>query len=168
MAREEAVREVYDASYRRLVVQLYALTGDLGEAEDAVQEAFVTALAHRPFADLDNPEAWLRTVALNHVRSRWRHLDVVRRLRTKVPGPTPADEVGPEHVDLVEALARLDEPHRTTVVLHYLADRSVAEVARELGIPEGTVKTRLHRGRQLLAPLLGEAARPESEEVDHV
>jgi RNA polymerase sigma-70 factor (ECF subfamily) len=169
MARKDCVhevREVYDASYRRLVVQLYALTGDLGEAEDAVQEAFVTALGHRGFADLDNQEAWLRTVALNHVRSRWRHLDVVRRLRAKVPGPTPEVEVGPDHVDLVEALARLDEPHRTVVVLHYLADRSVAEVAREVGIPEGTVKTRLMRARLLLAPLLGDGAL--SEEVDHV
>ncbi len=162
MSREESVREVYDASYRRLVVQLYALTGDLAEAEDAVQEAFVTALGHRGFPDLDNHEAWLRTVALNHVRSRWRHLDVVRRMRTKVPGPTPADEVGPEHVDLVEALARIDEPHRTAVVLHYLADRSVAEIAREVGVPEGTVKTRLLRGRQLLGSLLA-----EPEEVDH-
>jgi RNA polymerase sigma-70 factor (ECF subfamily) len=66
MARADYVREVYDASYRRLVVQLYALTGDLAEAEDAVQEAFVTALGkERLFAGLDNCEAWLRTVALN-------------------------------------------------------------------------------------------------------
>jgi DNA-directed RNA polymerase specialized sigma24 family protein len=89
MAGEDCVREVYDASYLRLVVQIFALTGDLVDAEDAVQEAFVTALGRgRAFAELDNREAWLRTVALNHVRNRWRHLEVVRRLRTKVPGPT--------------------------------------------------------------------------------
>src|SRR6476619_3005839 len=63
MAGEDYVREVYDASYLRLVVQLYALTGDLADAEDAVQEAFVTALGRdRAFARLDNCEAWLRTV----------------------------------------------------------------------------------------------------------
>ena len=90
MTREDHVREVYDASYRRLVVQIFALTGDLADAEDAVQEAFVTALGKgRAFAKLDNPEAWLRTVALNHVRNRWRHTDVARRFRTKVPGSTP-------------------------------------------------------------------------------
>ena len=44
MTRQDFVREVYDVSYRRLVVQLFALTGDLAEAEDAVQEAFVAAL----------------------------------------------------------------------------------------------------------------------------
>lgn len=164
MAGEDVVRELYDASYLRLVIQLYALTGDLADAEDAVQEAFVTALGRgRSLAGLDNPEAWLRTVALNHVRNRWRHLDVVRRLRTKVPGPTPDAEVGPDHVALVEALAKLDPAHRTVVVLHYLADRSVSEIALELGIPEGTVKTRLARGRELLAPLLS-----DPEEADRV
>jgi RNA polymerase sigma factor (sigma-70 family) len=164
MAREDYVREVYDASYRRLVVQLFALTGDLADAEDAVQEAFVSALGKgRAFGNLDNREAWLRTVALNHVRNGWRHLDVVRRLRTKVPGPTPEGEVGPDHVGLVEALAKLDLPHRSVVVLYYLADRSVGDISEELGIPEGTVKTRLARSRDLLAPLLS-----ESEEADHV
>jgi len=164
MAGEDFVREVYDASYLRLVVQVYALTSDLAEAEDAVQEAFVKALGRRrTFAKLDNPEAWLRTVALNQVRNRWRHLDVVRRLRTQVPGPTPAAVVGPEHVALVDAIASLDVNHRTVVVLHYLADRSVGDIARELGVPEGTVKTRLARGRELLAPLLS-----EPEEADHV
>ena len=104
----------------------------------------------------------MRTVALNHVRNRWRHGEVVRRLRTKVPGPTPGAEVGPEHVALVNALAQLDPPHRTVVVLHYLADRSVGEISNELGIPEGTVKSRLARSRELLAPLLS-----EREEANH-
>jgi RNA polymerase sigma factor (sigma-70 family) len=161
--REDYVREVYDLSYRRLVVQLFALTGDLGDAEDAVQEAFVTALGKgRGFVNVDNPEAWLRTVAVNRVRNRWRHTDVVRRLRTKVPGPTVDSEIGPEHVALVEALSTLDLPHRTVVVLHYLADRSVKDIASELGVPEGTIKTRLARSRELLAPLLS-----EQEEADH-
>lgn len=157
MARQDFVQEVYDVSYRRLVVQLFALIGDLGEAEDSVQEAFVAALGQgRAFAQVHNPEAWLRTAALNHVRNRWRHADVVRRLRTKVPGPTAAAGVGPEHVALVEALARLDPAHRTVVVLHYLADRSIGDISLELGVPEGTVKTRLARSRQLLARLLSD------------
>ena len=161
MTRQDFVREVYDASYRRLVVQLFALTSDLAEAEDAVQEAFVKALSKgRSFDQVDNPEAWLRTAALNHVRNRWRHAEVVRRLRTKVPGPTPGAEVGPEHVALVEALAKLDTSHRTVVVLHYLADRSIADISTELEVPEGTVKTRLARSRELLAPLLSEIRSP--------
>jgi RNA polymerase sigma-70 factor (ECF subfamily) len=100
---------------------------------------------------------------LNHVRNRWRHIDVVRRLRTRVPGPTAVGEVGPEHVAIVGSLAKLDLPHRTAMVLFYIADLSVAEISRELDVPVGTVKTRLARGRELLGPLLS-----EPEEVDHV
>ena len=160
---QDFVREVFDASYRRLVVQVFAVVGELTDAEDAVQEAFVKALGHgRAFVALDNPEAWLRTVALNHLRNRWRHAEVVRRMQGRVQGPTEPLELGPDHVALVEALGRLDLPHRTTVVLHYLADLPVAAVAPELGVPEGTVKTRLARSRQLLAPLLS-----DPEEADH-
>ena len=58
---EDVVGQVYAACFRRLVVQLYAVTGDLAEAQESVQEAFVRALG-RPgrFAGLGNPEAWLR------------------------------------------------------------------------------------------------------------
>ena len=80
---EQVVQQVYDASYRRLVGQLYAVCGDLADAEDVVQEAFVRAVQHhRRFARLDNPEAWLRTVAVNAARSRWRR----RRRGDGLPG----------------------------------------------------------------------------------
>src|SRR3954471_16116529 len=82
------LNELYDASYRRLVVQIYAICGNLAEAEDAVQDAFVTALRKRSqLARLHNPEAWIRVVALNSVRHGWRHASVVRRYQAKVPGP---------------------------------------------------------------------------------
>src|SRR5690348_12735098 len=65
------VHEVYDASYRRLVGQLVGITGSLAEAEDVVQEAFARACNHvRTFRHTDNPEAWLRRVAVNGARGR--------------------------------------------------------------------------------------------------
>jgi RNA polymerase sigma-70 factor (ECF subfamily) len=161
---KDFVQEVYDASYRRLVVQVLAIGGDLTEAEDAVQEAFLKAVGRaQSFAALDNPEAWLRTVALNHLRNRWRHAGIVRRMQPKMPAPAEPVELGPDHVALIAALGKLDHPLRVAVVLHYLADLSIADVAVELRIPEGTVKTRLARSRQLLAPLLS-----DQEEADHV
>ncbi len=73
MAEQESLRDLYDGSYRRLVGQLYTVCGSLSEAEDAVQEAFVRAVEKpRRFAAVDNPEAWLRVVALNVARSRFR------------------------------------------------------------------------------------------------
>ena len=162
MERHEVVGRVYDASYQRLVAQLLGVCGDLAEAEDAVQEAFIKAIRQGPrFADVDNPEAWLRTVAVNHVRNRWRHLAVVRRARVPAPGCRSEVELSPDHVALVTALARLPHDLRLTAVLHYVADLSTAQVAAELDVPEGTVKSRLSRARAVLADLL----REESEHV---
>lgn len=166
MRSQDYVREVYDASYRRLVIQLFAVCGDRAEAEDAVQEAFVKALARAStFEAVGNPEAWLRTVAVNHVRSRWRHTQVARRFQGRVQAPVVPLELGPDHVALVDALSHLDVAHRTTVVLHYLADLSVAAVAEELGVPEGTVKSRLSTSRGVLGPLLSDH---EGEDAEHV
>jgi len=143
---------------------MFALCGDLADAEDAVQEAFVKAIGRgRAFDGLDNPEGWLRTVALNHQRNSWRHAKVVRRFLTTVPGPMTVPELGPDHVAIVRALAELDPDMRQVIVLHHLADLGTAEIAHQLDLPEGTVKSRLSRGRQRLAPLLD-----EREERDRV
>jgi RNA polymerase sigma-70 factor (sigma-E family) len=155
--------DLYAATYQRLVVQMYAICGDLRDAEDAVQEAFVTVLRKRSgLTGIDNPEGWVRTVAFNRLRGGWRHAAVVRRYQHRVPGPQAALDVGPEHVAVVSALAQVDRDQREVVVLHYLADLGTAAIAAELGIPEGTVKSRLSRARARLAPLLD-----ENEEVRH-
>ena len=76
------------ASYRRLVGQLTGVTGDPVEAEDVVMEAFARAVAKsRTFAAVDNPEAWLRTVAVNIARSRWRRVTRLRVLSPSTRGP---------------------------------------------------------------------------------
>jgi len=159
-----SLHEVYDASYGRLVLQLFALCGDLADAEDAVQEAFVKAVGQgRAFDRVLNPEAWLRTAALNHQRNSWRHAKVVRRFTTVVPGAQSSPELSPDHVAVVRALAELDADQRTVVVLHHLADLGTAQIALELGVPEGTVKSRLARGRERLATMLD-----DREGSDHV
>lgn len=157
----EDLDALYAASYRRLVVQMYAICGDLADAEDAVQEAFITALRkRRTLRSVHNPEAWIRTVALRRLHGGWRHLAVVRRHQAMQREPEPAVGVGPEHVALVTALGLLDPGQREVVVLHHLGDLSVAEIADQLGIPVGTVKSRLSRGRERLGELLTEREEP--------
>jgi RNA polymerase sigma-70 factor (ECF subfamily) len=157
------VADLFHAIYPRLVVLLYATCGDQSDAEDAAQEAFAKALRdQRKFKRLDNPEAWLRTVALNHLRNGWRHRDVVRRLRYRVPGPQQALDLSPDHTAIMTALAELDRSQREVVVLHYLVDMSVAQIAALLGIAPGTVKSRLSRGRSRLAPLLRDEEREDA------
>lgn len=148
---------MYAASYRRLVVQMLALCGDQSTAEDAVQEAFVKAIGQGSrFERLDNPEAWLRTVALNNLRSGWRRSSVFRTLMPRVPGPTAVVELSPDHVAVVSALREIPFDLRLVVTLHHIADQPTSVIASELGIPEGTVKGRLVKGRALLLDLLSE------------
>jgi RNA polymerase sigma-70 factor (ECF subfamily) len=155
---------LYAASYRRLVVQMYAICGDLADAEDAVQEAFITAIRkRRTLRAAQNPEAWIRTVALHRLHRGWRHAAVVRRHQAAARGPEPSVEVGPEHVVLVAALGRLDPDQRDVVVLHHLADLSVADIAQDLDLPIGTVKSRLGRGRERLGELLMESEEPSHD-----
>ncbi|MFE9449201.1 SigE family RNA polymerase sigma factor [Streptomyces sp. NPDC006739] len=156
---EDEFDAFYAAAFPRLTGQLYAFTGDHGEAQDVVQEAFVRAWdRRRDFLADGAPEAWIRTVAMRLAVSRWRRarrwLELVRR--TPPPESTPGPESRHAHLaDLVAALRRLPEAQRMAVVLHHLCDLSVEQVASETGAPVGTVKARLSRGRAALARELG-------------
>ncbi|NEA31551.1 sigma-70 family RNA polymerase sigma factor [Streptomyces sp. SID13031] len=169
MGEDESLRELYEGCYRRIVGQLFAICGNRGEAEDAVQEAFVRAVEKpRRFAQVDNPEAWLRTVALNVLRSRYRRATRFHGLLSKA-APPPASTAGlsPDRVALVEGLRQLPYEQREAIALHHIVDLPVREIAAQLGVPEGTVKARLSRGRARLAPLVREFA-DDAEEVGHV
>ena len=164
MSDGDTVRAVFEVSYRRLVGQLYGVCGDLTEAEEVVAEAFARAVQHqRTFVRLDNPEAWLRTVAVNVSRSRFR-----RRLR-----PVGNDREVVHHPDLddnrlalMAALRKLPTAQREAIALHYLADLPIHEVAAATDSPVGTVKARLSRGRAALAVLLADTP-DTSEEARH-
>ena len=148
------IQELFAASYRRLLAQLIGVTGSVVEAEDAVQEAFVRGLDHpaRPLG-ADDPEAWLRTVAVNLARSRWRRAQRLVGLAPRlVKDPPEADTDG--NLDLLQALRRLPAGQREVIALHHLADLSVEQVADTLDLPTGTVKARLSRGRAALSRLL--------------
>jgi RNA polymerase sigma-70 factor (ECF subfamily) len=153
---EDEYRAFYAAAFPRLVGQVYLMTGDLGEAQDAVQEAFVRAWGRRRrFADGDQPDAWIRTVARRLAVSRWRSARSARAAWRRYAAATA--HVAPPGVDkplIVSALQRLPEEQRRAIVLHHLCDLPVEQVATETGAPVGTVKARLARGRATLRILL--------------
>ncbi|MEV4494985.1 sigma-70 family RNA polymerase sigma factor [Micromonospora arborensis] len=151
----DLIAELYAGCFRRLVVQLYAVTGDLNEAQEAVQEAFTRALAAPGrLTRLDNPEAWLRRVAVNVARSRHRRRRVLDGLLRRIGPPPAVADRSPEHLALLAALRGLPDGQRNALALHYLVDLPVEEVAATLGVSVGTVKSRMSRGRQTLAALL--------------
>ncbi|MFJ1702413.1 SigE family RNA polymerase sigma factor [Kitasatospora sp. NPDC088346] len=159
---DEEYNAFYLSSFSLLVRQVYAMTGDFNEAQDAVQEAFVRGWANRAGLSTEEgtPHAWIRTVARRLAVSRWRRalrgrvLERQQFSRRDVPGP------GPEHTALVAALRRLPGAQRQAVVLFHLCDLSLAQVAEETGAAIGTVKARLSRGRAALAEYLGDEEGP--------
>jgi RNA polymerase sigma-70 factor (ECF subfamily) len=157
MADTQGFEEFYTATVGRLLGQLFPVTGDLHEAEEVVQEAFARASTRwTRLRTYDVPEAWVRRVAMNLAadRHRRRHRQVAALHRTGPPPSVPPVSV--EALALVHALATLPIHHRQAIVLHYLVDLPVEEVAATLGTSGGTVKSWLARGRRELAARLGE------------
>ncbi|MHA6511280.1 RNA polymerase sigma factor [Tessaracoccus sp. Z1128] len=145
----------YTNSYTKLVGQVYAMCGNMAEAQDCVQEAFIRAWDHR--SDLDasrSPEAWVRTTAYRLAVSRWRKARRAFRQPDRALEPERSVEPGPDRVAIDRALAQLPDAQRRAIVLYHLCDLTVGEIAQEVGSPTGTVKARLARGRQTLARLL--------------
>jgi RNA polymerase sigma-70 factor (ECF subfamily) len=157
--------EFFAATYGRLVGLLFAFLHDRAQAEDAVQDALASALVRWPVVrGYHDPEAWVRTVAfrraIDHQRRSARQRRALRRL-----GPPPSlPPVDAEHLDLVRALRRLPLAQREVLVLHYVAELAVDQVAAELRLPVGTVKSRLARGRAALAQQLQPGAEAPDEE----
>jgi RNA polymerase sigma-70 factor (ECF subfamily) len=132
-----------------------AYLGDRQEAQDVVQEAFCRAYARwSSVRDYDDPVAWVRRVAWNLATSHNRRRSVAAafRRRQRVEYDQPPS---PDRVTLVAALRELPERHRRALVLHYLTDQPVAEIAQAMGVSEGAVRVWLHRGRGALAAKLG-------------
>ncbi len=150
----------YAATHRRIAGQIYAMTGNLHEAEDCTQEAYARAWQRWAMlsAEHGNPEAWVRTVATRLAVSSWRK--AVSRLAahrrgsqvTEVPG------MNPDHLAVVAALRRISADQRVAIVLHHYAGLSIEEIAAETGAQPSAVKARLARGRKALAPHLSEFA----------
>lgn len=143
----------YTASARRVVAQLYAMIGDLSEAEDAVQEAFARAWQRwAQVSECDDPVAWVRKVAFRLSVSSWRKAKNRVHAQRRHGPPSAVPPLSTDTVALVTALRKIPVEQRRAIVLHHLVGLSVEEVAHETGAPVGTVKARLSRGRKALEP----------------
>jgi RNA polymerase sigma-70 factor, ECF subfamily len=171
----DAFSEFYERSYAVLVGHVFVVTTDRAEAEEAVQEAFARLWSRWPqISGYENPEAWVRRVALNIARKRWRRAR--RGLQLMQDAYEPADAeiraaANGERLDLIEGLQRLPAAHREALLLHYVVGLSVREVADEMStrlvpIRPGTVKSWLHRGRAELGRALSSERTSGKEDED--
>jgi RNA polymerase sigma-70 factor (ECF subfamily) len=161
-AGDAGFAEFYHGTYPRIVTLVAVLLGDQHEAQDVAQEAFARALGRwQRLRKYDVPEAWVRKVAFRLAIDAGRQTRRRRLLPARLAGAgltavpqaqNPADRL--QFSNMATALAGLPLAQREVVVLHYVADLPVEQIARDCGIPLSTVKSRLVAGRRRLATAL--------------
>ncbi len=155
----DRLMELYQPKALRVA---YLISGSYADSEDIVQETFVACYLNRQ--GIQNPEAFKGWFYKTLSRNAWR---VCRKQRKE----QPTEEVYPEEVAapgemlkelvmkeeetlLYEAIRELPVKHRMVIVLYYYNEMSIKEIAKAVGCLEGTVKSRLHHGKQKLREIL--------------
>ena len=154
-----AFGELARASAGGLLTLARLILHDDAAAEDATQDALVAAWRHlRGLRDPDRFEPWLRRLLINACHHEARRAQRRHRTEIHVEGldlPTPDGSVSVADRDLLDrGFRRLDVDQRAVVVLSYYLGLQPAEVAEILGVPAGTVRSRLHRGMQSMRATL--------------
>lgn len=161
---DEAFSAWFDALYTRYAADIirvsYFYLGDRGKAEDVCHDAFVSLFVNRPQLEPGHEKTWLLKVALNRCRDIWRSA-WMRRVISGSPVfemiPAP-DTLGQhlEKAELLQAIHSLSADFREVIILYYYQGCGISEIADILHLPEGTISSRLSRGRKKLEAILGE------------
>ena len=167
---ERAFRELVDEHRDRVFNLTYRMLGNRAEAEDVAQEVFITVFKTiDQFREESKFSTWLYRVTVNHCKNRIKYLarrhdrnrDELDEQSSGVNGavvgvpiraaqPDRALESAQTEKLLQEAIASLDDDHRIVVVLRDVEDLSIEEICEITKLPDGTVKSRLHRARLAL------------------
>jgi RNA polymerase sigma-70 factor, ECF subfamily len=169
---EEAFADLARAVGDRLMAIAYRILRDVDRAEDAVQQTLVTAWRELPtLRDDDRFDAWLRRILVHacyaEARRRRRWTNNIRVL--PADGPAAPDDLATviDRDRLDRGFRRLPPQQAAIFVLHHYVGLTLPEIAEELGIPLGTVKSRLHYATQALRSALDADARtaPSTERL---
>lgn len=142
-----------------------AILGDAADASDALQEALTSIWLNLPaLRDPDRFGAWSDRILVNacrltlrrRTRGRIRQVSLEVVDPSHVTGPRAPDDAVADRMEFGRAFDRLDVDARALLSLHHMDDRPIAEIAEILGIPVGTVKSRLHTARRSLERALVE------------
>jgi RNA polymerase sigma-70 factor (ECF subfamily) len=174
----EELEELYQAHGRRLFGLAWLLTRQGAEAEDCVQETFLRALRSLDsYDERGQARAWLDRILVNVVRERGRRSShfrdhVAPRLLAEAgsgcdPAPPQDERLASSELAarVLAVLPSIPGTFREVLVLRHFEDRPTAEVAAVLGLPPATVRTRLKRGRDMLARLCREASGASEREI---
>ena len=136
----------------------YFYLGDRQKAEDVCQDVFVRLMLNAPQLEEGREKAWLLKVALNRCRDLWRG-SWARRvvLGSPVFELIPAPDDTPRRDDeeaMMIAVHQLPTAFREVILLHYYQNLGITEIAQMMNLPEGTISSRLSRGRKKLETIL--------------
>ncbi len=171
----EALGLLYDRHRQRVYRTALAVTMDPEVAADVLQETFLRLHRFADRVDAGRPlEPWLYRVTVNlaysEMKRRRRWLRFLEEMKARLvgehwPGPQKLIEQDEEVRRVREAVASLPLAQRVVVVLYYLNELSLQEIAHVLEVPEGTVKSRLHYARRALRQKLVQPEQLASEAV---
>ena len=136
----------------------YFYLGDRQKAEDVCQDVFVRLITNAPELTEGHEKAWLLKVALNRCRDLWRGAWVKRVVLGSpvfelVPAPDETERKDDEEV-MMKAIYELPASFREVILLHYYQGYNISEISEMMDLPEGTISSRLSRGRKKLESIL--------------
>jgi RNA polymerase sigma-70 factor (ECF subfamily) len=161
----EAFAELFRRHWPRAHRAAWLVVHDAAAAEDVAQEAFVSAVRALDRFDRRRPFApWLHRIVVNRAidfaRARELRREVGADAVAEAAAETGDDVAAAPSPGVLAALAALPPEQRAVIVMRHLLDFSPGEISRALGLPRGTVNSRLRRGLDGLQDALGEEARP--------
>ena len=155
MAYFEEIYEKYATDVLRVS---YFYLGDRQKAEDVCQDVFVRLITNAPVLQEGREKAWLLKVALNRCRDLWRGAWVKRVILGSpafelIPAPDEIDKLADQQ-EILGAIHQLPASFREVILLHYYQGYGITEIAEMMDLPEGTISSRLSRGRKKLESIL--------------
>jgi len=162
----EAFDEFFRHSHGAVVGLALAMVGDVESARDLAQEAMLRALRDwRRVSRLERPDMWVRRVTVNlAIDSRRRRVREIREVERRSSAEQLVTvDLPAEHSPVWQAVRALPDRQRAAVVLRYVDDLSVPEIAQVLDVAEGTIKATLSQARASLARRLAESVEVDAD-----
>ena len=161
-AAEDGGMATFEELYERYATDVlrvcYFYLGDRQKAEDVCQDVFVRLMTTSPQLQEGREKAWLLKVALNRCRDLWRGAWLKRVVLGSpafelVPAPDEIDSLA-DRQEIMQAINQLPTAFKEVILLHYYQGYGISEIAEMMELPEGTISSRLSRGRKKLESIL--------------
>lgn len=151
-------QEMYEKYATDVLRVSYFYLGDQQKAEDVCQDVFVRLITNAPVIQEGREKAWLLKVALNRCRDLWRaawyrRVVLGSPVFETIPAPDEIEKFS-DKAEMMNAISQLPPNFKEVILLHYYQGYGIAEIAQMMELPEGTISSRLSRGRKKLEQIL--------------